>query len=55
MGQHHSSGGILTVIGWSQQASKYGVQAHDLEVMAIHHAGWYLAWRAQTHDRKVDL
>jgi len=40
IGQHHSSGGILTVIGRSQQASKHRAQAHHLEVVSIHHARW---------------
>ena len=53
IGQHHGSRSTLTVIGRSQQASKHRAQAHHLEVVSIHHARWNLAWRAETHDRKI--
>ncbi len=55
IGQHYSPGGIRTVIGGSQQASKHRAQAHHLEVVSIHHACRNLAWRAQTDDRKIYL
>jgi len=53
--QHHGSGGILSVVGRSQQASKHGAQAHHLKVVPVHNARWNLAWRTQTHDREIHL
>jgi len=55
MGQHDSSGGILAVIGRSQEAPKHGAQAHHLEIVSIYHARWNLARRAQTHEREIHL
>src|SRR5882757_10668153 len=55
VGKHGSAGRIWTIVVGREQASEYGVQSHDVEVVAIDDTGMDFARRSQAHDGEVDF
>ena len=55
IGEYDGAGGVLSVVGGTEQTAKHRTEAHDMEVIAVYYAGGDFAGSAETDDGEVNL